>query len=450
VAVITRTRAVPAAVKHSPPSVWWLSPVTVSLFIAVVSIVPTALISDLQFRTLWRTPKSITPETLLLFGCGAGALAFGALIMTTLAPATRPLRSQWPVLSESSFGLLRRASTVLTTVTVIGYAGFAVLVALSGMSLAELITGSAAHKAGVEVRDVVGTIPGVTTMTQFGVAAVVVSTTLLVHGYSRAELAKLLVVIGCALPRAYIFSERLAILELVVPMTVIFAAHLSVRGGLRRKLMQVIPVVGFFAVIAMFGFFEYFRSWTYYRTHTSTSYVQFVASRFAGYYTTALNNGQLVLEYLQWPIRIPYNTLEALWTAPGVQRANAYELLGGHEPPHIREDSKSIYTSVLNHYGNPEFNNQSGYVGAFVDYGRVGGVVCMLLIGLLAGFLYRQFCQGKPVGLFVYPVVFIGLVELPRYIYWAQGRATYAWIGLLVVALLVSRSEARAKAKAGP
>ncbi len=66
---------------------------------------------------------------------------------------------------------------------------------------------------------------------------------------------------------------------------------------------------------------------------------------------------------------------------------------------------------MLNHYGNPEFNNQSGYVGAFVDYGRVGGVICMLLIGLLAGFLYRQFSQGKPIGVFVYPVVFIGLVE---------------------------------------
>jgi len=42
--------------------------------------------------------------------------------------------------------------------------------------------------------------------------------------------------------------------------------------------------------------------------------------------------------------------------------------------------------------------------------------------------------------------VFIGLVELPRYIYWCQGRATYAWIGLLVVAVLVSRSEAKARA----
>jgi oligosaccharide repeat unit polymerase len=447
VAVITDTRP-EQAVTHSPPRVWWLSPVTVSLFIAVVSIVPTALIGDMQFRSLWRTPKSITLETLMLFACGAGALAFGAMITMTLTSATRPLRSQWPTLSEGSIALLRRASKVLTGVTVIGYAGFAALVVRSGMSLSELITGSAAHKAGIEVRDVVGTIPGVTTMTQFGVAAVVVSTTLLVHEFSRAELAKLLIVIGCALPRAYIFSERLAILELIVPMTVIFAAHLSVQGGLRRKLMQVIPVVGFFAVVAMFGFFEYFRSWTYYRTHTSTSYLQFVVSRFAGYYTTALNNGQLVLEYLQWPTRIPYNTLEALWTAPGVQRANVYELLGGHEPPHIREDSKSIYTGVLNHYGNPEFNNQSGYVGAFVDYGRVGGVICMLLIGLLAGFLYRQFSQGKPIGVFVYPVVFIGLVELPRYIYWAQGRATYAWIGLLVVTALVSRSEA--KARSGP
>jgi len=32
---------------------------------------------------------------------------------------------------------------------------------------------------------------------------------------------------------------------------------------------------------------------------------------------------------------------------------------------------------------------------------------------------------------------------LPRYLYWSQGRATYAWIGLVGIAVLVSRSEAK-------
>ena len=94
-------------------------------------------------------------------------------------------------------------------------------------------------------------------------------------------------------------------------------------------------------------------------------------------------------------------------------------------------------------FANPEFNNQSGYTGPFVDYGTIGGLVCFLLIGLTAGVLYTGFCRGRIFGLLLYPAAFIGLLELPRYFYWSQGRASYVWIGLIVVALMVSRIEAK-------
>ena len=105
---------------------WWLSPVIVSLLIAAASIVPTAMMSDVQFRSLWKTPKSLTGDTLLLFGCGAAALAFGALITIAAAPATRRPSGPWPNLNEQSLGLVSRASTVLTALAVIGYCGFGV------------------------------------------------------------------------------------------------------------------------------------------------------------------------------------------------------------------------------------------------------------------------------------------------------------------------------------
>jgi len=433
----------PAAVTFSVPQVWWLSPVVVSLLVAFASIFPAALIGDQQFRSLWRTPKAVTGETLLLFGCGALALAFGALVALAAVPMSRQPSAPWPQLSDQSAVLLRRASSALTAVTIAGYAGFGVLIVRAGLNPLELFSLSPSHSSGMSVREVVGTIPGITTLTQFGSAAVVTSTVLLVRKYSRSELCKLLVVLGLALPRAYIFSERLAVLELVVPMTVIMAAHLAVHRGLRRRLMQVIPFVSFVAVVAIFGFFEYFRSWTFYRTQVTTSYTEFALNRFAGYYATALNNGHLVLEHLQWPNRLPYDTIEAFWTAPGVQAAGLYETLGGHVPPYTRDESDSVYYAVLSNFANPEFNNQSGYVGAFVDYGGFGGIVFFLVVGLVAGLLYRGFCQSKAFGLFLYPIVFVGLLELPRYLYWSQGRATYAWIGLVGIAVLVSRSEAK-------
>ena len=422
------------------PRVWWLSPIAVSLIIGVASIVPTAMLTDSQFRSLWRSPKSITAHTLLLFGCGAAAIAFGALVALAAAPQIRSLSRPWPAFSDQTIVMLRKASIVLTTATVIGYAGFAVLIVRAGINPFSFVSG---YGQGIQVRDIIGTIPGVTTLTQFGIAAVVVSALLLTREFSRAELARLLTVIGLALIRAFVLSERLAILELVVPVTVIFAARLAV--GARRGLVQLIPLVAAIFVVLTFGVFEYFRSWTYYRTHGGSSYTEFALTRFAGYYSTALNNGHLQLEHMDWPGRLPYDTVEAFWVAPGIEKMDLYEKLSGHVPPHVRGAADPLYDAVLGHFGNPEFNNGSGYVSPFLDYGTFGGVLIFLLIGLVAGLLYRGFRQGSSFGLLMYPVFFTGLLEIPRYFYWSQGRATYAWIGLAIVAVLMSRSEAREK-----
>ncbi|MFN8073380.1 MAG: O-antigen polymerase [Mycobacterium sp.] len=405
-----------------------------------MSIVPTALLGDDVFRALWRTPKSVTAHTLFLFGCGAAAIAFGSLVAIALTRGDRSLSAEWPALDQRSAHLLRRAGTLLTTLTVTGYAGFAFLIARKGISPAALL--SPTNDSGAPVRDSIGTIPGVTTMTQFGLAAVVISSVLLANEYSRSELAKLLTVIGLALPRTYIFSERLAIIELVVPVGVVLAARVAAQRGTGRRVAQFLPVVSLVALLVMFGAFEYFRSWNYYRDHTTMSYPQFVLSRFAGYYTTALNNGHLVLSHLQWPNRLPFDTLDGFWSAPGILSAHLYERLGGHVPPY-RPIGDSLYFGVLEQFGNPEFNNQSGYVGPFVDYGTVGGILCCLAIGLVAGFLYSSFRQAKTFGLLFYPLFFLGLLEMPRYLYWPQGRATYAWIALLIVGVSLARSRAK-------
>ena len=145
----------------------------------------------------------------------------------------------------------------------------------------------------------------------------------------------------------------------------------------------------------------------------SSSFAEFAVSRFVGYYATALNNSHLVLQHMQWPNRIPYETMEALWTAPGVKQAHLYQMLGGRPPP-FSSGTDSMYFGVLDHFANPEFNNEGGYVTAFIDYGRWGGIVYFLLVGVIVGLLYRGFLHGRPFGLFLYPILFLGLLELPR------------------------------------
>jgi oligosaccharide repeat unit polymerase len=419
------------------PSLWWLSPVAIALVIGAASIIPTAMVGDEKFRTLWRTPKAITSETLLLFGCGAIALAFGALVAFALYAAPKPQATRWPALDDGTLALLSRAGTVLTSLTVTGYVGFCFLILRSGLSPAQLFAGSE-DNGYLPAKDAIGTLPGVTTMTQLGIAAVVVATTVVVQKFSWFELSKILIVIGLAVPRAYIYAERLAILELVIPVSVIVAAHLSIGRRAQRATARLLPLAGLFLVVVVFSVFEYNRSWTYYRAHGQSSFIEFALSRLAGYYVTALNNGQLILSHLNWPGRWPFDTMDGFWSAPGIEQFGLYEKLSGNPSPYQR-GNVSPYFDMLAQFGNPEFNNQSGYVGPFIDYGWIGGLIFMFAAGLIAGLLYRQFCHGKPLGLLVYPIFFVGLVEMPRYVYWGQGRATYAWLAIVIILVLLHR-----------
>jgi oligosaccharide repeat unit polymerase len=430
-------RAVESPTAAPAPGLWWLSPAVIPLVIGAAAIVPTALVGDVQFRSLWRSPKEITLDTLMLFGFGAVALAFGALIGFALSPLPSVRSSPWPSLDDHAYGLLRRASTILTGTTIVGYLGFVYLIARSGLTPAQLFGGSEAN-GGAAVKDAIGTIPGVTTLTQLGVGAVVVSATLLAQRFSRIELVKMLIVIGLALPRAYVYAERLAVLELVLPVTVVFATKLSIGGRVRRIIARAFPVAGIVLVAVIFGAFEYSRSWTYYRAHGETSFVTFALSRLAGYYITALNNGQLILDHLDWRGRWPYDTWEGFWSAPGIENVALYQRLGGHEAPYNKANTAQ-YNDVLAQFGNPEFNNPSGYVGPFIDYGWLGGLIWLLVVGVIAGLLYRQFCSARYMGLLLYPVFFIGVAEIPRYLYWVQGRSIYTWIALLAIIVLLAR-----------
>jgi hypothetical protein len=220
---------------------------------------------------------------------------------------------------------------------------------------------------------------------------------------------------------------------LVVPLVAVTAMRLSTSGQRRTRVAVVLlPIVLLPAAVAVFGAFEYSRSWNFYRQNGGGSFPVFAAERFAGYYATSYNNGQLTLDYDRYPGRLPYATLQALWTAPGMD--GRYVALSGHAPM-----GSQLGDPVLTAHANPEFNNPGGLAVPFVDYGRAGGYVFFFLAGLCVGVAYRGFAHGRPAGVLLYPVLSTGVLELPRYLYWTQGRAAPALVALGVVAYLVQR-----------
>src|SRR5207248_4753847 len=103
----------------------------------------------------------------------------------------------------------------------------------------------------------------VTTCTQFGVATVTLGLWLYFRG-QRQVVWPMAIVFALGAARALVFSERLALIELVVPAFVV-AVRMTVLGrplsGFVRSSLQLAPLLGVAVLLLFFGSFEYFRSW---------------------------------------------------------------------------------------------------------------------------------------------------------------------------------------------
>lgn len=421
--------------------IWWLNPILITLSVPMLTLLMSLLFTDADFRRLWRSPKVLTGETVALLVVGLLALCVGAAAVMALSPVF--IDGPYPLLADGEIEMLLRVSRVLLAGTLVGYGAFLVQAVRVGVTPAELVTAFTDGEVLSTFEERVVTIPGVSTLTQLGVAFVVVAGLLL--PYVRASPAArqlrvgIAIVLFAALLRAFYLTERLALLELFVPLMAVLMARGAFGTALYRR-MRTLPLMLGPVVLGVFAVFEFTRSWTWYRVNTDATFGRFIIERFAGYYVTAYNNGQIRLDH-EYDGGLPTNTLEGLWAAPGVEQVHLYRVLTGVDP-------MADYTANLQRYGNPEFNNESGVLSPFVDYGQWGGIVYLAMLGLLFGWLYARYRRRSPVGLLLYPLAFLSLLEAPRYLWFTQGRALVPLVALVVIAAVMHRRRRRERAGA--
>ncbi|MEJ5915908.1 hypothetical protein [Pseudokineococcus sp. 1T1Z-3] len=404
---------------------------------ALALVVPVSLwyaasLGDDTYRLLWRTPKVLSGETVALTAAAALAFLAGAAVVRSLA--RRRVVRPWPGLGPESLRRLERGSSVVFWLTATGYLAFAAAAAARGLSPAALVQAFVAQdNYGSEFRAQLEPVPGVTTLTQAGLAYVVMASVLLVHRWDARTARRLAVVLLLALFRSFVNTERLALLELLVPLAVVAAMTLRRRGPVvARRAVALAPVVLVPLVVAVFGAFEYSRSWQFFESRTDQTFWGFVLARISGYYATAFNNGAIRWEEGTFAGRLPYESVQLFWDAPVVADLDLYNRLSAATP--------LASQNLLERYGNPEFNNPGGLTVPLVDLGVVGGLVYLGLAGVLLGLAYQAFVEGRLVGLLLYPVAATGVFELPRYVYWSQGRVLPAVLCVVAVALYVARA----------
>ena len=380
-------------------AVWWLRPTWSVAVIVVPTSVAALMIPAQDYLANWRTPKYFDASALASILAAVAALIFPSLIVRTLAHR-RHLGSRWtqPLEPrERRFAL--RAFRVLMALTLFGYAAWIYLGISRGVSLAELRGLFSGQTTSSTLKTTLTPVAGLTTFTQFGIAAAGLGTYLYLKTRNRSSLLGVAGLLILATARALFNSERLALIEIaIVVIVIVVQFRTTTRGPVAYRKAALIPLIVAPLVFAVFAGFEYTRSFNFYSTQSSQlSLLSFSAERLEGYYATSYNNS-VIAEDGFWPpqgARVPYFAFGFVWDFP-VLKGNTYASLAGFDP-----DTR--WAGVLDLYGNPEFNNPGGITSPLVDLGLPLGLLFLAGAGFILALVFRQFASADPVGILLYP-----------------------------------------------
>lgn len=395
---------------------WWAYPSRVVLFVHLPLLLLCAVISEADYAVYQHKSKFLTGSALFIAVAGLLAFAIAAI-------PSEPLFTTGPRMKQLDAAKLRRAIGVLAFLVLSAYAIFLFPVLAKPQIVLELISGSSS--AMFSLRETLNHIPGLTSFMalQSLLLILILSYRQLTGEAMPAGYLTIIAatIIACFL-RAWLWSERLALIELALPFIILrFSPVAPQWREVTFAPLALAPLAGAIALALLFAAGEYFRSWQYYQYRYSGTFAEFIAVRLAGYYATALNNGAALITLVD-PFMAPLHT--AQWIA----KFPLWEWLG------IDPGADGFNTmNFLESYLNPEFNNMGGIFLPIADFGIVLGLICWAVMGWISGRLFNAFALGRISGLLLYPVWFTGIVEILRVFYWGETRFFPMLLGGLVV-----------------
>lgn len=410
------------------------SPVTLVFAVYVPLLTAFFVTSPSLFVSEFRSVKHLTATSALFFVCALAFFALGAVFgrgrrlrrpvreaFEVVAPGDRYRRRLEPFL----FGLL--------AVAFASYLGWFAAGILRAGSPTKLVDAWLTNPFYVKTQ-LLRTIPGLTTLTQLAVAAIPLALAfgLLGRGTRTRRLA--IAILFLAAARALVFSERLAILELLVP--IVYLALAKRRATVPKA---VLLALGFVAAVAVvFTLTELRRTYAY--THNASP--QRITARFLGYYLTSIDNGSDIID--RHPAATPLASTGAmLWKFPvlGSFRADYVPGVGtvtlrygdifGRDPdtywpPTFAQDDLNYEYNVF---------STPGFLAA--DFGWLALPV-LFLLGFYSGSLYTR-AATSPFHRALYAVWLIGLLEFMRIMYFSDTRAFPAYLAFAAVYVSIAR-----------
>jgi hypothetical protein len=399
----------PIVIGRPATELWWTNP------LACVAMIGLVYASFMAFDFSRVVPRAYIPGWHYAWG-GALLVALALGIAAVMA-----LRRDAPWQPPLAFDVPKWLMAGMFACTVLAYAlWFQVLLTNPGL-MAEIAAGERSS-----IRDVTTTMPGITTMTQFGVAYVIAYAAMRgsrARAIARWEQAALLGVFVLAAIRAVAWSERLAVIELVVCYAIARLAYTRVMRERTWSLATAIPLVAPLLLYVLFTATEYFRSWHYF-VNDYDSVWEFSFERLMTYYATASNNGiGLLVEDRLWPQYTGRYVAEWLYLMPVVGEALT-ESVG---------DLQKQYFYFLSRFARPEFNNPSGLFPIVFDIGYAGSMLYFLAIGALVGAMWDAWRRQSRGGVLFFPMAMMFLLELLRFNFFASSRFFAVAVPLVLI-----------------
>lgn len=413
---------------------WWLHPAwPAGIFVAILPIAAATPIED-SFQ-IWNVPRYIDTELAIIGMLSGLAFICGAVF----AGGFRHQARVRIVLSPRVVRRLHRLAIGMFVVALCGYVAWFGLSFLRGATLADFQNVLSFRDGAVGgLKRVSPPVAGVTTLTQVGVVAVSIMM-FLRRARVKTYTPQLGLLFALALFRSFFYGERLALIEVALPLIlmviVVDGGRVQRTGKVLRFLRipkTIVPLLMLPALWAIFAIFEYSRSWLYYRDVVNSSFAEYVSTRLLGYYTTTINNGALYHELLSTQHHDPYFSFAFIWDAPVVG-----SLLGS--PDILGAAPREWWSGTLTNLANPEFNNEGTFLVTDADLGTPLSMVFWAALGLLIGYVYNRARMGDIRLLVAYSVLFIGLLEISRINYWTQGRFIPIAVGLVIILMYVAR-----------
>lgn len=272
------------------------------------------------------------------------------------------------------------------------------------------------------------TLSGITTFTQLGMIASGMYALYVFGLKKRSSLWIWLFILFPGVLRGMFFSERLALMEVVIPIIIMAIVFQKIKLSVTKIVLGITSFVLFFSLA------EGLRSYSYYSKHgmAQDGIYSYGFARFVDYISSSVNHSMAMVDLSNRVIGFPSILFNSVITLVSRSPDSGISNFIGSK------GAQQAYLNVKNSvYSAPDYTNMGFFGSIFQDAGYLY-IFYAILYGVILGLAYKGLKNYEYGWMAVYPIMIISMLESYRIPYLFDVRAFYPLLYMVVRYLAVS------------